>query len=154
MRPRVNQGSGASTAVALSADGATVAFVSAAPELVPAGTAGDADPVAAVFVRDLVAGTVRQVLGSASAANDVAISADGRRVAFVRAVDGRTQVHVADLATGTTAGVSSATDAAEPALAGDAGWSPSPAGAAASGWCSSALSDCDPPPRAQDKGRL
>jgi Tol biopolymer transport system component len=82
------QGNFGATAVAISTDGRFVVFGSAATNLVPRDTNGVSD----VFVRDRVAGTTTRVnLGAGGAqANDhsghlsqsVAISADGRVVAF------------------------------------------------------------------------
>src|SRR5437867_10879878 len=82
-----NQGNGDSTDVALSADGRFVAFTSAAPDLV----AGDTNGAADVFVHDRQTGTTERVSvdSGGSQANgdstDVALSADGRFVAFTSA---------------------------------------------------------------------
>jgi Tol biopolymer transport system component len=83
------QGSAASLAAAVSADGRFVAFASWAPNLVPGDTNRDED----IFVRDLVAGTTERVNVSsageqANGSSDDAwagapgISADGRYVVF------------------------------------------------------------------------
>jgi len=108
-------------AVAISADGSRVAFVSEATNLAP----GDTNDAADVFVHNLLTGTTTRV----SVATDgtqadgptrdaVAISADGSRVAFVSEAtnlapgdtNGAADVFVHDLLTGTTTRVSVATD--------------------------------------------
>src|SRR5439155_614398 len=82
-----NQGNGESIDVALSADGRFVAFTSVAPDLVTGDTNGAMD----VFVHDRQTGTTERVSvdSAGSQANgdstDVALSADGRFVAFTSA---------------------------------------------------------------------
>ncbi|HYJ68973.1 MAG TPA: PxKF domain-containing protein [Nocardioidaceae bacterium] len=80
------QGTGTSTTAAISADGRYVAFVSLAPNLVPGDTNGRQD----VFVRDRSTGETSRVSVSSAGTQaadgnviDVAISSDGRYVAFV-----------------------------------------------------------------------
>src|SRR3989442_10111366 len=79
-----SEGNGASTGVALSADGRFVAFPSVASNLV----AGDTNGVLYVFVHDRQTGTTERVsvdsAGSEGngASTGVALSADGRFVAF------------------------------------------------------------------------
>ena len=106
-------GNDASMITALSADGRYVAFASSASNLV----AGDTNSAWDVFVRDRTLGTTERVSVStsgveanASSGPDLAISADGRYVAFASAasnlVDGKTiadpQVYVRDRLAGTT----------------------------------------------------
>jgi Tol biopolymer transport system component len=115
----VEAGAGAangwSTAPAVSADGRFIAFVSGAPNLVPGDTNGAVD----VFVRDWLAGTTERVSVSSggeqgnglSGASGVAISADGRFVAFeslASNLDTNTasDIFVRDRKTGTTTRVS------------------------------------------------
>jgi len=108
---------GASAGVALSADGRLVAFASAATDLVPDDTNGVAD----VFVRDRAAGTTERVSlaadgrqGDGASFGAVAISADGRFVAFRSFAtnlvpddtNGVTDVFVRDRTAGTTERVS------------------------------------------------
>jgi hypothetical protein len=112
-----NEADRASNSVAISADGGVVAFTSHATNLVP----GDTNNATDVFVRDLLAGTTERVSvdssgneGDAESPGDVAISADGRFVAFqsnaddLVANDGNkaTDVFVHDRATGVTERVS------------------------------------------------
>src|SRR6058998_2895537 len=111
-----NQGNGDSTDVALSADGRFVAFTSVAPDLVTGDTNGAMD----VFVHDRQTGTAERVSvdSAGSQANgdstDVALSADGRFVAFTSAApdlvagdtNGAADVFVHDRQTGTTERVS------------------------------------------------
>src|SRR5207245_298074 len=106
------EGNGASTGVALSADGRFVAFTSVATNLV----AGDANGVSDVFVHDRQAGTTERVsvdsAGSEGngASTGVALSADGRFVAFTSVAtnlvagdtNGAADVFVHDRQTGTT----------------------------------------------------
>src|SRR5439155_363467 len=79
-----NQGNGSSFGGALSADGRFVAFTSAAPDLV----AGDTNGATAVFLHEGQNGTTERVRvdSAGNQANgdstDVALSADGRFVAF------------------------------------------------------------------------
>ncbi len=116
-------GNGASMVAALSADGRFVAFASAASNLV----AGDGNSAWDVFVRDRTLGTTERVSVSTSGVEanadsgpDLAISADGRFVAFSSAaknlVDGQTlldpEVYVRDRLLGTTTCVSVATGGA------------------------------------------
>src|SRR5438034_1099294 len=110
------QGNGESTDVALSADGRFVAFTSAAPDLVT----GDTNGVADVFVHDRQTGTTERVsVDSAGtqangAGTGVALSADGRFVAFTSAApdlvagdtNGAADVFVHDRQTGRTERVS------------------------------------------------
>ncbi len=78
------QGDGNSHQPAISADGRYVAFISGAGNLVP----GDTNDLPDVFVRDLSYGTTNRVsmstagLQADGASFDVAISADGRYVAY------------------------------------------------------------------------
>jgi Tol biopolymer transport system component len=105
---------------AISADGRYIAFTSYASNLVP----GDTNQTGDVFVRDQVEGTTTLVSVSSDArqqdnrAEDVAISADGRYVAFTSWAtnlvpgdtnDGR-DVFLRDRTTGTTSRVSVAGD--------------------------------------------
>jgi hypothetical protein len=116
-------GNGASMVTALSADGRYVAFGSAASNLV----VGDTNAAWDVFVRDRTLGTTERVSvatsgaeGNAASGPDLAISADGRFVAFASAasnlVDGVTlaspEVYVRDRLLGTTTCVSVATGGA------------------------------------------
>jgi extracellular elastinolytic metalloproteinase len=101
---------------AISADGRFVAFESAASNLVP----GDTNRVGDVLVRDRAAGTTERVsvdsagLEGNGLSDSVAISADGRIVAFQSAAsnlvaqdaDGTPDVFVRDRQTGTTEAVS------------------------------------------------
>jgi Tol biopolymer transport system component len=119
-----------------SADATRVAFASAASNLVPGDTNGASD----VFVRDVDAGTTRLVSvdSSGGPANDTsymgAISADGNVVAFSSAAtdlivadqNGRQDVFVRNLSTGTTTLVSVSTtgvpgnsDSLSPAVSSD-----------------------------------
>jgi Tol biopolymer transport system component len=106
---------GASYRASISADGRYVAFVSRADDLVP----GDANGLADVFVRDLVAGTT--VRGSVDTSGGdpngpsawPILSTDGRYLAFessasdlVQGDTRRNDVFVRDLVTGTTTRVS------------------------------------------------
>lgn len=83
-------GNGPSSGARLSGDGLTVAFVSAATNLVPGDTNGEPD----VFVRDVVAGTTVRVStsstgGQATAQSwPVALSAEGDHVLFGSAANG------------------------------------------------------------------
>ncbi|MBK8979065.1 MAG: hypothetical protein IPM29_24475 [Planctomycetes bacterium] len=109
--------------MAVSADGRFVAFVSNASNLVP----GDSNGVSDVFVRDLATGTTERVNVSTSGAQmlpdkygrgcfDVAVSGDGRYVAFSTAgkklIDGekgggaRGDVYLRDRQLGTTERIS------------------------------------------------
>jgi Tol biopolymer transport system component len=99
-----------------SADGARIAFVSSAADLVP----GDANGVADVFVRDLAAGTLTRVSVSSSgaeghrASSNAEISADGRFVVFSSLAsnlapadtNGVLDVFVRDIDGGTTSRIS------------------------------------------------
>src|SRR5439155_1719694 len=110
------QANGASTGVALSADGRFVAFTSVAPDLVTGDTNGAAD----VFVHDRQTGTTERVSvdSAGTQANGAsfggAMSADGRYVAFTSAApdlvagdtNGAMDVFVHDRQTGTTERVS------------------------------------------------
>ena len=120
-----NQGNGASDACAISADGAFVAFQSAATNLVP----GDGNARVDVFVHEIASGTTTcvSVASDGTAANGdsgfdtVAISADGAVVAFASAannlVDGDQNyvfdVFVHDVGSGVTERVSVAGDGSE-----------------------------------------
>src|SRR2546426_905363 len=111
-----SEGNGASTGVALSADGRFVAFTSVATNLV----AGDTNGVTDVFVHDRQTGTTeRASVDSAGtegngASAGVVLSADGRYVAFTSVAtnlvagdtNGVTDVFVHDRQTGTTERVS------------------------------------------------
>ena len=93
----------------VSADGRVVAFQSSASDLVTGDTNGRVD----IFVRDIRAGTTRRASLSRTGSQlsvdstDPAISADGRRVAFLTSAtlsaadrDAETDVYVKDLLTG------------------------------------------------------
>jgi Tol biopolymer transport system component len=131
-----SEGSGWSDRPAISADGRFVAFVSAAPDLVPGDTNGRAD----VFVHDRQTRTTERVnVDSAGTQADgesesPALSADGRFVAFVSAAtnlvpgdtNGRADVFVHDRQTRTTervsvdsAGTQADRESASPALSAD-----------------------------------
>src|SRR2546426_6706686 len=111
-----SEGNGASTGVALSADGRFVAFTSVATNLV----AGDTNGVLDVFVHDRQTGMTERVsvdsAGSEGngASTGVALSADGRFVAFTSVATNLvagdtndvTDVFVHDRQTGTTERVS------------------------------------------------
>src|SRR5207249_1659148 len=111
-----NQGNGDGTEVALSADGRFVAFTSAAPDLV----AGDTNGATDVFVHDRQTAETRRVgvdsggTQANGASTGVALSADGRFVAFTSAApdlvagdtNGAADVFVHDRQTGTTERVS------------------------------------------------
>ena len=117
------QGNGDSGSSAIGADGRYVAFVSRASNLVPGDTNGTSD----VFVRDLQLGTTQRVSVATDgtqadgASFNVAISADGRYVAFdsyaSNLAPGDTNqagdVFVRDLQSGTTQRVSVATDGSQ-----------------------------------------
>jgi TolB protein len=128
------QADGANVQAAISADGRHVVFVSEADNLVPT----DTDTAADVLVRDLVAGTTRQVSfrtdtrpGSYAAEPD--ISATGRFIAFVTPSpllpgepDGTVDVYLRDTVTGVTRRQSVATDgtpadlsSADPSISAD-----------------------------------
>lgn len=107
-------------AVAVSSDGSVVAFSSEASDLVPGDTNGAAD----IFVRDLADGHTTRVSVASdgtqgnSTSDGVALSADGRFVAFSSIasnlvpgdVNGSWDVFVHDMATGQTSIVSVAPD--------------------------------------------
>jgi Tol biopolymer transport system component len=109
--------------LATSADGSVVAFASNATNLVP----GDTNGVFDVFTFDVASGQMTRVSvaadGSEASApsQDVALSADGKVVAFVSAApnlvagdtNGQKDVFVRDRQTGTTTRVSQATGGAE-----------------------------------------
>jgi Tol biopolymer transport system component len=117
------EANGPSDAASISGDGRYVAFHSAASNLVP----GDANAVADVFVRDMLAGTTTRVSlrpGGLDANGDslaASLSADGRMVAFqslasnlvVGDTNGVADVFVHDRATGTTTRVSVTTARAQ-----------------------------------------
>src|SRR5262249_41436613 len=107
----------ASDSVAISADGRFVAFASHATNLVP----GDTNNATDVFVHDLSTGATERVSvdsagneADAESPGDVALSADGRFVAFQSAADNLvagdvnkvTDIFVHDRATGATERVS------------------------------------------------
>jgi Tol biopolymer transport system component len=146
---RVSVGSGGAQArgggpsviesVATSADGSVIAFVSNATNLVP----GDANGVFDVFIYEVVSGHTTRISvasdGSEATApsQDVALSADGKVVAFVSAAanlvpydtNGQKDVFVRDRQSGTTTRVSMATGGTEataasgqPALSADGRW--------------------------------
>lgn len=129
------EANGNSEAPSLSADGRTVAFTSAASNLVPGDTYGDD-----IFVRDLLTGqnTLVSISSQGVHANDVsytpAISADGRTVAFVSQANnlvpgdtnGDNDIYVHDLQTGFTtraslssSGQQGSAHAFLPAISGD-----------------------------------
>jgi len=107
----VGEADGDSSAPRISANGAVVAFLSRASNLV----AGDDNGAADVFVRDVAAGaTVRASVGASGEeaereATDVALSGDGRVVAFTSEAanlvpgdqNGFADIFVRDLAAGT-----------------------------------------------------
>ncbi len=130
------EGHGWSDRPAISANGRFVAFVSAAPDLVPGDTNGRSD----VFVHDRQTGTTERVsVDSAGTQADgdsdsPALSADGRFVAFVSVAtnlvpgdtNGRSDVFVHDRQTRRTervsvdsAGTQADGDSASPALSAD-----------------------------------
>ncbi len=130
------QASADSTNASISADGRSVAFASAAADLVGDDTNGVAD----VFVRDRVAGTTVRVSISSSgeqangASSSPAIARDGRWVAFTSSAtnlvsgdtNGYPDVFLHDLQTGTTTRVSVTSDGSqgagqsfEPQISGD-----------------------------------
>ncbi len=137
------QGNGESVDPALSADGRFAAFISAASNLVP----GDTNAHHDAFVRDRVAGTTTRVSISSGGAQangnsgssrtrSIALSADGRFVAFVSYASNLVpsdtnswgDVFVHDRRTGTTRRVSLGPDGAQgnghsfvPVLSAD-GW--------------------------------
>ncbi len=98
--PDGTDGNGASGGPSLSADGSRLAFVSSADNLV----AGDTDGAADAFVRDLNTGTTRLASTAADggSVDDVALSGDGRYLAFAAtaAGDGRSHIWVKDLRSG------------------------------------------------------
>lgn len=116
-------GNGDSFAPSISADGRKIAFVSSSSNLVSGDTAGNDD----VFVHDLATGaTVRVSVGRAGAESNgnsgsPAISADGRKVAFVSSANNlvvgdtnnTADVFVVDIATRTTNRVSVSTGRAQ-----------------------------------------
>ncbi len=118
------QGNSDSTGADVSAGGRVVAFYATANNLVPGDTNGFSD----VFVRDLDAGTTTRINLAQNGAQanhissgDIAISADGRLVAFVSTAsnlvpgdtNGFDDVFVHDRQTGLTERVSVATDGAQ-----------------------------------------
>jgi Tol biopolymer transport system component len=106
----------AQQSISASADGTRIAFVSAAPDLVP----GDTNGVPDVFLRDLTAGTLTRISVSIAgaqanrASSNAEISADGAYVVFSSLAsnlvsgdfNGTQDVFVRDVAAGTTARVS------------------------------------------------
>ncbi|HWJ83711.1 MAG TPA: PKD domain-containing protein [Nocardioides sp.] len=123
---------GPSSQPAISGDGHFVAFTSSATNLV----AGDTNSAPDVFVRDLFTGGTTRVQGTAQPAcaagpevsGSPAVSADGRKVAFVSTADNLTRddtdctsdVFLADRDTGAITLVSTGPDAAsEPAISGN-----------------------------------
>ncbi|MGC5037913.1 hypothetical protein ACPXCS_24255 [Streptomyces sp. DT190] len=97
--PDGTEGNGPSGGPSLSADGRRLAFVSSADNLV----AGDTDGTADAFVRDLRTGTTRMAGASVpGSVDDVALSGNGRHLAFSATDpgDGRSHVWVEDLGTG------------------------------------------------------
>jgi plastocyanin len=119
-------------ALALSADGRSVAFESAATNLVPGDTNGASD----IFVRDRVTGTTRRVsvdgagVQADNVSQQVAISGDGRFVAFssnaanlvTGDTNGVSDVFVHDMSTGATERVS--VDSAGAEAVGGTSWQP------------------------------
>lgn len=124
------QANGASEDSELSADGSTVAFLSAASTLV----AGDTNAVDDIFVHDRTAGTTGRVSvaddGSQAngTSNNPGLSADGTMVVFdtdatnlaAGDTNAKTDVYVHDRTAGTTARVSVATDGTEGTSGSDA----------------------------------
>ena len=120
--------SGIGARLALSADGRWVAFASAAPELV----AGDTNGLCDVFVHDRATGATERVSvssfgvqgdGGSGSAGRIAISADGRHVAFASAAstltspsdtNGKTDIFLRDRTTASTYRVSLGVDSAQP----------------------------------------
>ncbi|MYS92088.1 MULTISPECIES: PD40 domain-containing protein [Streptomyces] len=96
--PDGTEGNGASGGPSLSADGRYLAFVSSADNLV----AGDTDGAADAFVRDLRTGTTRPAGTAADGGpvDDVALSGNGRYLAFAATEDGRSHIWVKDLKSG------------------------------------------------------
>lgn len=123
-----------SDGVAISADGRYVAFVSWASDLVP----GDTNGVGDVFIRDRAARTTTRVSVSSTgtqadaAVNNVAISADGRSVAFESIASNLVpndtnaayDVFVRDLPTGTTTRVSVSSSGAQTGSAAGGSYGP------------------------------
>lgn len=114
-------GNNVSFGAAISADGARIAFLSAASDLVAADSNGAID----VFLRDLSANTMRLVSsaadgtqGNAGALNRPALSADGRFVTFDSLAsnlvaddsNGRDDVFLKDMQTGAISRVSTSAD--------------------------------------------
>jgi Tol biopolymer transport system component len=125
--------------IALSSNGRYVAFVSAAPNLVP----GDTNAARDVFVHDLSSGVTTRVDVSSSGAqagqgvgNGLSMSADGRMIAFASAspdvvagdTNGVSDVFVHDMKTGKTQRVSLSSSGAQGDGAAALGFSLSPTG--------------------------
>jgi Tol biopolymer transport system component len=93
-----------------SPDGTKVAFVSKAADLVPGVPAQSmSDSSGRLYVRDLAVGhttLVSPVDAVTGLANDARFSADGSKLAFTLALNGRSDVYVDDLATGVLTQVS------------------------------------------------
>ncbi|MDQ1502031.1 MAG: hypothetical protein QOI86_5371 [Actinomycetota bacterium] len=125
--PGAAQGDGISYNPRISADGAVVAFTSAATNLV----GGDTNAAENVFLRDVKADTTSRIStasGSGALAAPPSLSADGRFVAYANAAgtlvpgdtNGVTDVFVHDRKTGSTERVSAGSDGAEGNRASDA----------------------------------
>ncbi|MDQ1506707.1 MAG: hypothetical protein QOD57_4434, partial [Actinomycetota bacterium] len=125
--PGAAQGDGISYNPRISADGAVVAFTSAATNLV----GGDTNAAENVFLRDVKADTTSRIStasGSGALAAPPSLSAEGRFVAYANAAgtlvpgdtNGVTDVFVHDRKTGSTERVSVGSDGAEGNRASDA----------------------------------
>jgi Tol biopolymer transport system component len=91
---------GSSWAAAISADGAFVAFLSEATDLIPGFT--PASPGGNVFLYDRSAGTVSPLTATGGALGAVFLSADGRWIAFTRVGSERKDAFLYDRSSGET----------------------------------------------------